>query len=137
MNVNLIAVIAATIAQFVIGAVWYMLVFGKLWGQIHGFDKLSPEVQKEMASKMGPFYGLQILVSILTAFVLAWVIAALPDKSPYLLAFLMWLGFVVPTQFSAVVFGGTEPQWMVKKLLVMTSGTLACLLASAAVISLF
>jgi hypothetical protein len=31
----------ATLAQFVVGAIWYTPLFGETWGQIHEFDKLS------------------------------------------------------------------------------------------------
>ena len=54
MNVNYLAVVLATIAQFVAGAIWYMPLFGELWGKIHGFDKFSIEEQKEMQAKTGP-----------------------------------------------------------------------------------
>jgi hypothetical protein len=134
MDINIIAVIAATAAQFVVGMIWYAPLFGKLWGQIHGFDQLSKETQKEMMAKMGPFYGLQLLVTVFTAFALAKLMVMLPEESPYMLATLVWFGFVIPTQVSAVVFGGTEPKWIVKKVLVMAGGSLVCLLAAAAVL---
>ncbi|CAN5188450.1 hypothetical protein BH11PAT4_BH11PAT4_5360 [soil metagenome] len=137
MEVNTWAVVAATVAQFVVGMIWYTGVFGKVWGEMHGFDKLSKEVQKEMMSKMAPFYGAQLIATVITAFVLAKMIVMLPDYSPYALATLIWIGFVVPTQFSAVAFGGTEAKWIVKKMLIMTLGTLACLLVGAAVIQAF
>jgi hypothetical protein len=136
-GINIWGVVAATVAQVAVGGIWYSALFGRLWGQIHGFDKLSPEVQKEMAAKMGPFYGVQVLVTILTVGVLAKAIVLLPDYSPYALASLAWLGFILPTQYSAVVFGGTEAPWIVKKLAVMALGSLACLLVGAAVLQLF
>ena len=32
---------------------------------------------------------------------------SLPAENPYKMAFWMWLGFMLPVQVSAVVFGGT------------------------------
>jgi hypothetical protein len=136
MNINILGVILATVIQFIIGAIWYMPLFGKLWGRIHGFDKLDPAVQKEMAAKMGPWYGLQILVTLITSVVLAKLIVMVPNTSPYLLAVMAWIGFVVPAQASAVVFGGTEPKWILTKIAVMAGGSIACLMAGAAVLSM-
>ena len=45
-----------------------------------------------------------------------------------------WLGFVVPAQVSAVIFGGTEPKWVVTKLAIMSAASLLCLEAAAAVL---
>ena len=52
-------------------------------------------------------------------------------------AFFLWLGFVVPTEVSAVIFGGTEGRWMVTKIAVSIGGSLATTLVGALVINLF
>lgn len=137
MEVNLVAVLVATVVQFVVGAVWYMGLFSKQWGEMFGFEKLSKKEQKEMQSKMGPFYALQLLVTALTAYVLAYLMVALPEASGYVIAFWVWLGFVVPTQVSAVIFGGVEAKWIPRRISIMVVGSLACLLAAAWVLSLF
>ena len=137
MNVNLIAVVIATIAQFAVGFLWYGPLFGKLWGKMHGFDKLTKEVQKKMMKEMGPYYGIQFFVTVVTSYVLAVFVNAKPtDWSVYMLATLLWLGFVVPAQVSDVIFGGTEPKWIAKKIAVQAGGSLACLLVAAFVFSL-
>jgi uncharacterized membrane protein len=111
-------------------------IFGKLWGQIHGFDKLSKQVQQEMMKKMGPFYGLQLLVTVIQTLVLALFLAALPqDWNAYGMAGFFWLGFVVPAQVSGVIFGGTEGKWILKKIAVQAGGALVCLQVAAAVLS--
>ena len=134
---SVIAIAAATLVQFIVGGVWYTFVFGKLWGDIHGYNKLSKEVQAQMAKDIMPFYGLQLVVTIFTAAVMGNLMVALPDHSPYALAFYAWLGFAMPMQFSGVIFGGTESQWIVKKFLILAGGSLACLMAGAAILSLF
>ncbi len=133
---NFTAVLLATVAMFGIGAVWYMGPFSRIWGQMHGFDKLSKKEQKEAQAKMGPYYGAQIVVTILSAFTLAKLIYLFPDYSVYSFAALLWLGFVLPTQVSAVIFGGTEPKWIVKKISIMAGEALAHLLVAAWVISI-
>lgn len=138
MQLNYLAIVLATIAQFAVGAVWYSVLFGKLWGKIHGFDKLPKDVQQEMMKQMGPFYGLQALVTLITSVVLAMVVVDAPfGWSPFVTAFFLWLGFVVPTQVSAVIFGGTEGKWIAKKIAVQAGASLACLMAAAVVFTLF
>jgi len=136
MQVNIVAVIVATIAMFAVGAFWYMVPFAKAWGRIHDFDKRSKAEQKEMQSKMGPFYGAQLLVTFMSAWVLAVLISAMPDYSPYLIALLVWLGFVFPAQVSSVIFGGTAPKYVALKTAIMAGEALLHLLAAAFVISL-
>lgn len=135
MSLNYVAIFVATVLQFIFGAVWYSALFGKLWGQIHGFDKLSKEVQKRMMSEMGPFYAVQFFVTILTTVVLAIFIEYVPQNwNPYGMAFFFWVGFVVPTQVSAVIFGGTPREWMVKKIAVQAGAAFGCLQIAAAVL---
>lgn len=137
MEVNLIAVLAATVAMFAAGAIWYMPLFGKMWGEMFGFDKLSEKEQKKMQAEMGPYYIGQVIVTILTAFVLAKAMVALPDVSPYKIAFCAWLGFMVPTTVSGVIFGGVEAKWIPRRILISIGGSLLTVLVGAFVISLF
>jgi fatty acid desaturase len=136
MSLNYLAILIATVLQFIVGAIWYMPLFGKMWGEIHGFNKFSKEEQQKMMKGMGPFYTLQIFVTLVTTVVLALFVAGLPDWNVYGIAGFLWLGFVVPTQVSAVVFGGTEPKWIAKKTLIMAFGALLCLEVAALVLHL-
>lgn len=133
-DISIGAVLAATVAMFAVGAVWYMGLFAKQWGEIHGFNKLDKKTQKEMQSKMGPYYAVQILVTVFSAFALVKLIDLLPNYSVYTLALLVWFGFVLPTQVSAVIFGGTEPKWITQKASIMAGEALAHLLVAAFVI---
>lgn len=134
MEINYWAVLVATIAQFVIGAIWYMPLFGTLWGKIHDFDKLSKTEQKEAQKQMMPLLLVQFLVTLVTTVVLAKFIVLIPNYSVYSLAFMIWVGFFVPVQVAGVIFGGTNPKWIITKIAVMAGGSLACLLAAASIL---
>lgn len=136
MELNYPAIILATIAQFAVGFVWYGPIFGKLWGKIHGFDKLSKEVQQKMMKEMGPYYGLQLLVTVVTTVALSLVMTNLPEWNVFALAGLLWLGFVVPAQVSAVIFGGTDRKWIATKIALQAGGALTCLLVAALILNL-
>jgi hypothetical protein len=138
MNFNIVAILLATVAQFIIGALWYSVLFGKVWGKIHGFDKLSKETQEKMQKGIAPFYVVQFIMTIVTTVVLYIFIVFLPhDWNVYALAGFFWLGFVLPTQVSAVIFGGTEQQWMIKKIAIQAGAALVCLEAAAIILHLF
>lgn len=130
----IVAILLASVAEFVVGAIWYMPLFGNLWGKIHGFDKQPKATQKEMQASMMPFLVGQFLVTLVTTVVLAKLIMMLPSYNPYTLAVTSWIGFVVPTQVSAVIFGGTEGKWVTTKIAVMAFGSLACLLTAVFVL---
>jgi hypothetical protein len=43
----------------------------------------------------------------------------------------VWLGFVVPAQVSAVIFGGTEGKYVVQKIAIMASEAVVRLMVAA------
>lgn len=135
MDIPYSTIIVASLAQFAFGAVWYTPVFGKVWGKIHGFDKVSKAEQQKMMTSIGPLLGMQFVVTIVTTVVLALLLQNYSGSlSAYCLAAYFWLGFMVPTQVSAVLFGGTEPKWIVTKILIMAGGALGCIMIAAAVL---
>lgn len=136
MQLNYLTIFLATVAQFAVGFVWYGPLFGALWGKIHGFDKLPKETQDKMMKEMGPLYGAQFFVTLITSLVLYIFITNLPGWNVYGIAGFFWLGFVAPTQVSSVIFGGTEKQWVLKKIAVMAGASLVCLQVATAIIHL-
>lgn len=127
MEMNYFAVALAVAGQFAIGGLWYGVVFGKIWGKMHDFDKLSKKEQKDMQAKMGPWYGVQLVVTVLTTVVLALLIEH-TDYTPYVLTTLLWLGFTLPAQASAAIFGGAKDGWVWHKIGISSSGSLVGLL---------
>jgi hypothetical protein len=135
MEINIVAVLAASVAQFILGFVWYMPLFGKTWGKIHGHDLLSLEEQKKAEAGMTPLLVMQFVVTVVTTVVLSMFLSSFGGMwNPYGIAVFVWLGFVLPTQVSAVMFGGTKPEWMVTKIAISAGGSLACLLLAAFVL---
>ena len=128
MELNYVAIGVAAVLQFIFGAIWYMPLFGNLWGKIHGFDHKSPEAQEAMKKGMAPLLVTQFVVTVITTFVFALLAAGLPSSwNLFGLAGFFWFGFIVPTQIAAVIFGGTTPGYVVKKILVMVGASLGCM----------
>ena len=137
LDINFFAVALAAVAQFVLGAFWYgQLLFGKQWMTMHDCDDLSQAEMKKMQKEMGPFYGLQFFITLVTTFVLALFIHALPMVSSFVIAGFIWLGFVVPTQTSAIIFGKDEKKYFLQKLAIMASNALVSIMLAAFILTL-
>lgn len=133
MHTNYVAILLATVLQFAIGAIWFGPIFGNLWGKIHGFNTLPKATQQKMMKSMGPYYLLQAFVTLILSSVLYIFIVYQPTWNAYAMAAFFWIGFVVPTQVSAVIFGGTQPKWIVTKIALMAGASLLCLEVAAIV----
>jgi hypothetical protein len=134
MDINLWAVLAATVVMFAVGAFWYSVPFQKAWGKIHGFDKLSKKEQQALMDGMGPIYGAQLVVTVISAYVLTHSITTIPNLAYYKIAFFIWLGFVMPSQVSAVLFSRTDNSMKLRQIAIMSGEALVRLLIAAAVI---
>ena len=137
MDVNILAVLTGTAVMFAVGAFWYSVPFQKAWGRIHGFDKLSKKEQDALMKDMGMTYGIQLAVTVISAYVLAHFLTLVPSLEFYKLAFFVWLGFVMPSQVSAVLFSRTEKKYKFEQIVIMSGEALVRLLLVAWVISLF
>lgn len=134
MEINIWAVVAATVAMYVLGAIWFSALFGKQWGRIHGFDKLDKATQEQMMKAMGPTYALEAGMTVLRAWGIAYAFVNFGQESIYTLAFMLWLFFFLPVTVSSVVWGGTEPKWMGSKIAILVSNSLVSVLLGAWVI---
>ncbi len=141
MEIQYSLIIVATVAQFILGALWYSpLLFGKWWMEIMECNTMTPEDMKKMQKEMSPFYGLQFLLTAVFTFVLAMCIyyfkIADAGFSAYAVAGLVWLGFIVPTQIAGVVWANTKKKFWLKQIFVMTSYQFTGMMIAAFVLSL-
>jgi hypothetical protein len=136
MQINYLWFAVAVIAQFILGALWYSsLLFGKWWMQIMEKTHLSESEMKKMQKEMAPYYGLQLVLTIVFTYVLAMMIDSLKMSGQgwhaYGVAGWVWLGFVVPTQIAGVVWANTKKQYWAKQIFVMVTYQLVGLMLAA------
>ncbi len=137
VEINFLAVALAVIAQFVLGAFWYgPLLFGKQWMKFNDCEGLSKVELQKMQKAMTPFYGLQLFITIVTTLVLALFIQAVPMLSPFAVASFIWLGFVVPTQISSVIWGKDQRKYFLLKLSIMAVNAFISLMLAAWILTL-
>lgn len=112
IQINPLAILASVVASFVIGGLWYGPLFGKSWAKAMGFA----DGWKPSSSDMAKAMGLNILGTLLMAFVLAHDVAvwrptswnagadAAPAVYGFFAGFFLWLGFIVPILLNGVAF---------------------------------
>ena len=102
MDINFLAVIVAAILSFVIGSVWYsQKAFGKKWMELTNLN--SEDFKKNAKGAMaGTILGGLVLACILAVFVGYANVDNFFDGA--LVGFWAWLGFVVTTSSSSVLF---------------------------------
>lgn len=109
-QINIIAVLVATVANFIFGFLWYTPLFGKVWAREQGFDTNMKVTPGEMAR--GLIFS--VVGNFLMGFVLAHNIEAwtfVPGTEDMgaagkilNAAVFTWLGFYFPVDLGAVAW---------------------------------
>jgi hypothetical protein len=102
MKTNYPAVIVSAIVYWLLGAVWFGVLFGKPWMALE-------HMTEEQARSMNPVvpYVVSFLLNLLIAFVLAQLCAwrsANTAARGASLGILLWLGFVGPITFTTYLY---------------------------------
>jgi Protein of unknown function (DUF1761) len=98
-HANYLVLGAAVVSSFIFGYLWYGPLFGKTWAQLMGI-------------KMGEFkpkpwaLPLTLLGTVLTTFVLSFILYIYKPYCPYGAAFFIWLGFYLPRLLGCVTWEG-------------------------------
>ena len=102
MKINYPAVVVSALAYWILGALWYGLLFGPRW---MGLEHLTVEQGKSMNSALP--YVTSLVLDVLMAYVLAqfcaWrkVNTAISGAS---LGVLLWIGFVGPITYTTNMY---------------------------------
>ncbi len=97
--INYVAVVVAAVAQFIVGAIWYALLFGKKWGELVG---MTEETAKQMNANPALLYGLPFIAYLVSCYVLAHFVHytnAKTAKEGAQTGFWAWLGFTATVLF--------------------------------------
>lgn len=135
IEVNYLAVLLAAVASMALGFAWYSkAILGGPWMKLKGFTS---ESLKAAQKDMGKYYAVSFVVALITAYVLTHVMALSKNFYDYSglmtgvsSAFWMWLGFIMPVQVTATIFG--DKKWTL--LAIDTGYQLASVLAMGVVI---
>jgi len=101
-DVNLVAVLIAAVAAFVVGSLWYSpFLFGNVWMKLAGVKK----------SKKAKLMWLRFLIYLVGMLVMAFVLAhflvfaaAVTYVEALITAFWLWLGFIAPITIGGMLW---------------------------------
>jgi hypothetical protein len=137
IGINLWSVLVAAIATMVVGFLWYSpLLFARPWMVLMGYDPEDKAKLEEMRKGAGKMYGFSFLASLVSAGVLAKIIAITTVNSALYgmkVGFAVWLGFVTTVQLTSVLFA-RQPA---KLYLINTGYQLACYLVMGAILAVW
>ncbi len=114
IEVNYLAVLIAAVVSMAIGFLWYgPVLFGKPWMKLRGY---TDESLKKAQAEMGKLYGLSFVLALVTAYILSHMMTLSQEFYNYPViqtglttAFFVWLGFMMPVQATATIFG--DKKW--------------------------
>jgi predicted membrane protein len=90
MNVNLLAVLIATIVRFILGALWYGPLFVKPW-----MKEIGKTDMKGDTSNLGKLLGITFVISLVSSYVLALFLGHMDLMSDILASLsvgVVWIG---------------------------------------------
>jgi Protein of unknown function (DUF1761) len=110
MNINMVAIVVATIANFFLGFLWYMPLFGKAWAKEMGMDMNVKPAAGEMAKGM----TIMVVGNFLMAYVFAhnnaaWSFVPGANEMSATASIMSsvvftWLGFYLPVDIGTVTW---------------------------------
>lgn len=110
-EIHWLAVIAAGVAAFMVGGVWYSALFGKVWMAARG---MTPEsMQSGNKGNVGMMFGITFVLDLVMAFFLDHVLGTYqpqPDLSlSLMIAGGLALGFVIPAMIVNYLYQQAKP----------------------------
>ena len=102
VQINMYVVLIAALVNYIIGAIWYGVIFGKSWSKMTGVSEIKPDIQNVLFGLLGAF---------LTSYILACVIVfanffmkTSGITGGLICGFLNWLGFIAPVTIGSVTY---------------------------------
>jgi hypothetical protein len=136
LGINYVAVLIATVANFIVGYLWYTPLFGKAWAKEIGMDPNGKPTGGQMSRGliMG-FIGNFFLAYVFAHNNAAWSFVPGMDQMPVagtiaMAAVFTWLGFYLPVDMNTVAWEGAS--W--KLFFINTSYHLVILIVAATIL---
>ena len=127
IHASLLSVLAATLAAFMVGGLWYGPLFGKIWQAEMGFDDAC-----KPGSGMVRVFAITLVCEAVSAFFLGHLLGHVAHsmRTAMMISSGMALGFVIP----AMVINASYAQKSLKLILIDTGHWLAVFTVMGAVL---
>lgn len=136
---TILSIFLATLALYIIGALWYSVLFGKTYAKIMGMESCTPEEMKKMQSEMKLAYIIQFITTIITVWMLSSQInfLGLTGLTPYVYGVFIWFGYILPIQISMILWSQTKKPYWFKQVLISGGNQLVSILVAVLILTLF
>jgi hypothetical protein len=113
-HVNYLAILVSGVAIFLLGGIWYSVLFKKPWVALMGI----PEEKMKEGSGAMPFnFLMAFLCGLAISYIMAIVInhfAPFSVARGAMVGTMIWIGFAAPTSFATAIFSMTKkPLWLI------------------------
>jgi len=133
LHFNHLALLASAILQWLIGGLWYSLLFKKPWMALTGhIQSQSGERPKGAIFGMALSFVVSLILSLILAHVVIWS-GSDSVASGILVGFICWLGFIA----GPLLAQGVYEQWPVKLWAINAGYWLVALLVSGALLAVW
>lgn len=138
-GMTILSIVLASVALYIIGAVWYSALFGKTYAKVMGAESCTPEEMKKMQAEMKPAYIIQFFTTIVTVWMLSSQInfLNLHGAAPYIYGVFIWIGYILPTQISMILWSQTKKPYWFKQILISGGNQLVSVLVAVLILTLF
>jgi len=114
-HVNYLAILVSAVAIFILGGLWYSVIFKNAWIRLMGIPE---EKMKEGSGKAMPvLLFMSFLCGLLISYVEAIIINHFPPMTcprGMFVGTLLWVGFAAPTSFATAIFSMTPKKlWLI------------------------
>ena len=101
------SIVVSAVALFIFGALWYTVIFGKIWSKLMGMTSEQMEQAKKggMVGKMVIMFVLNLLTVLSVSYLLPRVLD-LSFREFYTTIFIIWLGFSFPLLMGGYLWEG-------------------------------
>jgi hypothetical protein len=101
LQINYLAVLVAALIQWILGALWYSVLFGKQWKALVG-QKKDAKAVNFIVAMIASFIG-GLFLSFALAHIINWSFASNFPWGSFI-GFICWLGFVAPLLFAQTLY---------------------------------
>ncbi len=108
MRINVAAVVISAVVYWLLGALWYGVLFGKQWMALEGLNMEHLQQQSPTVPYIIAMLANLVLASVL-AKICVWREADTAVKGAAL-GVLLWIGFIATTSFTTYLFEGRSKQ---------------------------
>jgi Protein of unknown function (DUF1761) len=119
MNINWLVMIAVIVIQYVIGALWYSVVFKNQWMSInHPEGMPTKEEMAELEKAAIPYYIIQLVMTALTA-VVQWYFISMDPSKWLQTSLFIWIGFLIPGVIQTIIWSDPKNKQKILQTIIM------------------